>query len=132
MGEEFAARPAQEEPMTGSTRTIQGTPNFGQLAVALVAIAIGLALAAAVALGQLNPSKAQTAPAVDAAPIVVDRGAMEGAENAPAVGSAPNIIDRGEMEGPAKAPSAADHPGGWGGVRQGTGTGGSNGTRLAQ
>lgn len=117
--------------MTGSTRTIQGTPNFGQLAVALVAIALGLALAAAVALGQLNPSKAQTAPAVDAAPIVVDRGAMEGAENAPAVDSAPIVVDRGKMEGAEKAP-AIDHPGGWGGLREAPGTGGSNGTRRAQ
>jgi hypothetical protein len=97
--------------MFGSARTVQGTQGLRQFGAALVALALALALAAAVALGQIGASKPQAIP--------FD-------------GHAPIVIDRGTMEGPAKADEPASY-GGWNGPRLGgTGTGGSNGTRLAQ
>ena len=54
--------------MSASSRTVQATPNMGQLAIVFAALLAGTALIVALAYGQLTTSQAQLAPAAAPAP----------------------------------------------------------------
>ena len=79
--------------MSASTRTVQQPLGISQMGAILVAIALALVLAAAVAIGQLATTKAQTAPAPGAAPVFIDHGSRT--ELGAAANTSPVFIDHG-------------------------------------
>jgi hypothetical protein len=60
--------------MSGSTRTLQVTLGIGQIAAAIVAVALAVVLAGVVAFGPLTSTKPQTAPAEHGPQILIDEG----------------------------------------------------------
>jgi hypothetical protein len=124
--EGLGARPAsREDPMFAALRTTQAEPSLRPLVAAFAGVVIAAAILGLLAFGQLTATNSGTVPAAGSAPVMHDHGWSSASS---ATGSAPVMHDHGwsSASSAASAPSAASGHSRFGG------SGGPNGTRVAQ
>jgi hypothetical protein len=127
--------------MSAALRTTQATPSMRPLGAAFGGIVIAAAFLGLLAFGQPTATNSRTVPAAGAAPVMHDHGwSSAAATTAPVLNdrgwaTAPSAADTAPVlndRGWATAPSAASTPSAAFGHSRFGGSGGPNGTRIAQ